>query len=81
MAHSTPPTSAHDERLPEAPLDRIESEPTWVADDLHLVRLVCQLTDYEVAGTTTDDSGIAAFGIGDRPRAPRLHDRPPGQEV
>ena len=61
MTNSTPTSSANaaggaaDQRLLEMPAACRESEPTWVADDLHLLRLVCQLTDYEVAGAPGDD--------------------------
>ena len=85
----TPPTSptsgsdaarqAADQPLADTPSDRLDGEPTWVADELHLLRLLCQLTDYEVTGALAANPAIATFRSGDGPRAPASHDPQPGQ--
>jgi hypothetical protein len=57
MTNSTPPSSADaaggagGQRLSE----RRESEPICVADELHWLRLVCQITDYEVGDAPRAD--------------------------
>jgi hypothetical protein len=83
MANSTPSTStnaagdADDRRLLEAPPERCESEPSWIADDLHLLRLVCQITDYEVASTPGDEWILGAAGPAKRAAVPGSPGPPP----
>ena len=75
MADSTAPSAARDAPQPEPPAT-LASDTASAADALHWLRRICQLTDYEVAGTTADDWASAAIGIGEPSRGAGLQDRP-----
>jgi hypothetical protein len=82
MTIPRPPTASKDTAGPRSsaiPLEAGEREPTWVADDLHLLRLVCQITDYEVGATTYDDWAAVEPGVenGATPVPPPLRESSP----
>ena len=69
MANSTLPPWALDAAShaaePQGRLPTGESERAGAPDELHCLRLICQLTDYDVASTTADDWARAARGLGE----------------
>lgn len=82
MTSPRPPTTSTDTagaRSSAIPFEAGEREPSWVADDLHLLRLVCQITDYEVGGTTDEDWAAVEPGVenGATPVPPGLRESPP----
>ena len=85
MPNSTLPPSAlgaaSHAAEPTGRLTASERDRAGAPDDLYCLRLICQLTDYDVASTTADDWARAARGIGDASRGPGLQDRPPRRQA
>jgi hypothetical protein len=63
-------------RALERPHGAAGSRSSWPADDLHLLRLMCQITDYQFGAALGDDASVLGGRGGERALGPEARGLP-----